>query len=175
MYALQEQAAPDAAGHDGKVLVIRRAHPGAKEGIPLQPLCVKCGLPASGTLARRFFWYPRWVYFFILVNVLVFAIVAVIARKRLDVQVPLCTRHRERRRKLILVAWLVALAGVALPIAFAALELQMVTSIFPAFLLLFGGGVMGAIVSNPIKPIRIDEGGGRFTGCSPAFFQNSVF
>ena len=174
MYATQGQPAPGPVVHDEE-LFIPRAHPGAKEGIPLQPLCVKCGLPASGTLARRFYWYPRWVYLFLLVNVIILALVALMVRKRLDVQVPLCTRHWERRRKLILVAWLVALAGVPLAFAFAALEVELETIVTTLVLLLLAAGAMGANVSNPIQPIRIDEGGGRFKGCSPAFFQNSVF
>jgi hypothetical protein len=63
-----------------------------EEDVP--DLCMKCGAPAEVRTDKTFAWYPPWVYVLILVNILVFAIVALVLTKKKRVPVPLCAAHR---------------------------------------------------------------------------------
>jgi hypothetical protein len=60
----------------------------------LPDLCMKCGTPAEVYKDKKFSWHPGWVYVLLLVNLLVFAIVALALTKRRRVRVPLCAAHR---------------------------------------------------------------------------------
>jgi uncharacterized membrane protein len=60
----------------------------------LPPRCMRCGEAPSLTKAKKFSWYPSWVYLLILVHLLVFLIVAAIMTKRMRVPVPLCEKHK---------------------------------------------------------------------------------
>jgi hypothetical protein len=82
------------------------------EDIP--DLCMKCGTLAEQRKDKTFNWYPPWVYVLILVNLVAFAIVAVVLTKKRRVPVPLCTAHRNHWlwRQLVLVGGFVGLAGL---------------------------------------------------------------
>jgi hypothetical protein len=88
----------------------------------LPDLCMKCGAPAEVHKDKTFAWYPPWVYVLILVNILVFAIVALVLTKKKTVPVPLCAAHRNHWlwRQLALVGGFVLLIGlIALFVAVA--------------------------------------------------------
>ncbi len=77
--------------------------------------CIVCHAPASGRpLRRKLFWHTPWWYLLILFNLLVYAIVAVIVRKRVDIGVGLCDTHRSRRRLWMALAWSLVLAAIGL-------------------------------------------------------------
>jgi hypothetical protein len=77
-------------------------------------LCMKCGAPAEVRKNKTFNWYPPWVYVLILVNLLVFAIVALVLTKKKRVPVSLCAAHRNHWlwRQVVLVAGFVGLVGL---------------------------------------------------------------
>lgn len=80
--------------------------------------CVKCNAPADGgRLPRRLYWHPGLVYLLLLVNILIYALVAIISRKRANIEVGLCARHRSKRRTAIWVSWGLFVASVGLFIA----------------------------------------------------------
>jgi hypothetical protein len=160
---------------EGKLLLVERARMGAAEGMPLPPLCVRCGKPAAGTIRRRFMWHPPWVYLLILPGLLFYAIVAMAVRKQLVLHVPLCAAHRTRRRNLLAASWIIALAGLAAPFLCAALGLNVGVGMLFLLLLVLLGAILGSSVAAPIRPTRIEERGGTFKGCSEAFLRNSVF
>ncbi len=83
----------------------------AGDGAVLPPRCVKCNA-AEGVVmkAKKFTWYPRWTLFLLLINLLVFAIVAVCLQKKATVTFGLCAKHR-RRRAIALAVCLGLLAG----------------------------------------------------------------
>src|SRR5262245_22344492 len=60
----------------------------------LPRVCMRCGAPAEELVRKKFSWRPTWVIAFILCNLLVFLLVALITTKRLGVLVPLCGKHR---------------------------------------------------------------------------------
>ncbi len=78
----------------------------------LPPHCVKCGAPASERHSARLHWHNPWLYALIPVSVLIYAIIAMVVRKRAVIEVGLCARHVRRRRNGRIAGWLVALTGV---------------------------------------------------------------
>lgn len=156
---------------DGSRLFVPRAHLGTDAGVPFPPFCVKCGAPSTAPLERSYYWHEPWVYLFILPGLLIYAILALAVRRRLNVIVPLCAEHRRRRRRTILAAWLVVLGGTAIPIALAA---QLGVGAGWTFLLIPVGIIAGGIIgvsANPLTPKRIDDAGGTFNGAGEPFLR----
>jgi hypothetical protein len=60
----------------------------------LPDLCMKCGAPAELYKDKKFSWHPGWVYVLLLVNLLVFVLVALALTRKRRVRVPLCAAHR---------------------------------------------------------------------------------
>ena len=82
---------------------------------PLPMRCVKCNAEASARYMWRktLSWHNPALYVLILFpGVLIYAIVALIVRKTSKVQAGLCEMHGRRRRKRVLIGWLIALAGI---------------------------------------------------------------
>ena len=80
-------------GHDywleGKSIVTKRA------GAKLPDRCIKCNGPRSGKRIRtRLFWHPAWVYGLILLNPLIYFMMALHVRLEASVALSLCRRHR---------------------------------------------------------------------------------
>ena len=76
--------------------------------------CVKCNEPTDdGQMKRKLYWHHPAVYLALIVNVLVYAIIAVCCRKRSCTSVSMCSKHRAARRKIMIVSWLCVLGGIA--------------------------------------------------------------
>jgi|694.fasta_scaffold34003_2 hypothetical protein len=104
---------PAAAGgplwRDGRLLVMHTTG-------TLPDVCVVCNAPAHGaTLRRKLYWHSPWWYLMLLVNVLLYIVVALIVRRQADVHVGLCAAHGRRRRRWIAAAWSLFAGAVALP------------------------------------------------------------
>lgn len=68
-------------------------------GSDLPPRCIVCNAPARLPVKKvRVSWHNPWIYVLLLVNILVYVIAAVIARKSADLHVGLCEQHTARRR-----------------------------------------------------------------------------
>src|SRR5437660_10981816 len=63
-------------------------------GYELPPVCMRCGAEATLYKRKRFSWYPPWLNVLILAGLLPYAIIVAIMTKRMNVNVPLCGRHR---------------------------------------------------------------------------------
>ena len=97
-----------AAWRDGNVVVMLA-------GGEIPHRCVKCNEPADEpTKERTLYWYNPWLYLLVLISILVFAIVALIVRKKAVVSAGLCADHKRRRRTALIVAWIGVLAGTLL-------------------------------------------------------------
>lgn len=60
----------------------------------LPMVCMRCGEPATVVKTKKMSWFPRWVFWLILVHVLIFGIVALIATRRARLQAPFCEQHQ---------------------------------------------------------------------------------
>jgi hypothetical protein len=112
--------------------------------------CVRCNAPANGfRLKRRLQWHPPAYYLLIFVGILIYAIVAIIVRKKALIHIGLCEKHRAERKWFILGSWLIVLAGVALIIV-GGVSGNGSNMLLGLLLLLIGaicGGAKGPVVS----------------------------
>jgi hypothetical protein len=98
---------------DGKILVMHRQ-------AQLPPNCIKCNAPGDNRpLKRNLTWHAGWAYLIILLNLIIYIIVAAIISSRATIYVGLCPRHRARRRLHMMIAWILFIASIAALIAAA--------------------------------------------------------
>jgi hypothetical protein len=108
---LREGAAPPAPG---AVLRFKKQMVLQSE-TPLPDRCVRCNAPANGfKLKRRLYWHSPVIYLLVLINLLIYVIVAICVRKKALLYVGLCERHRTQRQWFKAVGWLGVLGGIAL-------------------------------------------------------------
>jgi hypothetical protein len=88
------------------------------------------------------YWHHPGLYFLILLNILIYLIAALIARKKADVVLPLCTEHAESRKRAATIGGLLML----FPLMF-----------FGGFLGLLAGAIVNAVGANRIVPKKIDD------------------
>jgi hypothetical protein len=154
-----------AACRQGKDLIVPR-------GAALPANCVKCGAAAERPWRKKFHWHSPYIYLIILFNLLIYVIVALIVRKSIELNVPLCeTHHGDRKRYNILAAVLMLgalptglLIGMTIP-GSEGIAILMGTIMFVA------GLVFWVIASGYIRPKKIDETQAVFRGAGEAFLQ----
>lgn len=137
----------------------------------LPPRCVRCNEPAEEpTRSRKVYWHSPWIYLLIVVNLLIYIVVALIARKRAVVAPGLCGVHKKRRRIGIGIAWALLLGGIA--VVFVGAVRGGPDGAVAGVLLI----LVAAIVSTRVTPIlrarRIDAQYVRLKGCGAAFLDS---
>jgi hypothetical protein len=147
---------------DGKTLV-------ASHGAHFPDRCVKCNAPSDGyRLKRKLTWHPAAWYAVILVNLLVYAVVAMVVRKTSELHVGLCDTHRRRRR------WFIGL-GLGLPLlgfTGCSMAIEDPSGIWIGILGFVVGMVLLVLGTNVLTAERIDERFARIRGASPAFLAS---
>ena len=148
---------------DGKVLII------APEA-SLPPRCVKCNEPAEQPMkSRNVYWHHWTIYLLLLLNVVIYLIVGLATRRKARITPGLCRKHTGSRRLAIAIAWIGALASIALIVA--SFE-QDPPILFPiGILLLLASLIFGMIRGRLLWAKRIDKEYVRLIGCAPAFLQ----
>lgn len=156
----------EAFADGGHVIVLRGG------GLPGR--CVVCNAPSTGTVRRRFRWYPWWVNLLILPGLLFALIAILIMQKEMRLEVPLCDEHRRRRRMRLVacVAWMLA-SVVAVPVAWGWLSiLPGMVGAWMGFLAIISVLVslwVEQSVAGILRPRRITADAGRFSGAGNAF------
>lgn len=154
--------ASDGIFRDGKTLV-------ASHDALFPDRCVKCNQPAGGyRLKRRLTWHPQGWYALILVNVLVYAVVATIIQKKCEFQVGLCARHRQRRLGSIGL-------GLALPLlggVGCTMRIEDPSGIWIGILSFAVGMVLLIAGTSVLSAQRIDERFAHIRGASPTFLAS---
>jgi hypothetical protein len=143
---------------DGNLLVVR-------DGAPFPDRCVRCNEPAEGyRLKRTYYWHPPGWYLLILASVLIYAIAAMVVRKKATFAVSLCQRHRSRR------VHFVAL-GIGIPVlALAAWIATGNDAMGPILVIAILVGLVLAIVGTQLMtPKRIEDGYAYLKGAHPEF------
>jgi len=162
-HASLDPQGPESLWRDGNVLVMR-------PGSTLPPRCVKCNEPAELPLKpRKVYWHQPWVYI-LLLNLLVYALVALILRKRAVLAPGLCPRHRRHRWFGIALGWGGSLCALGL------MYLGATQDIFALVVLgltaLLGSVIAGVILARVVNPSRIDKDFVRLRGCGQAFLES---
>jgi hypothetical protein len=164
MAATTPSLAPSAT-RDGKILVVPR-------GSAFPANCVKCGEPAERPWRKKFYWHHPALYLMVIFpGLLIYAIVAMVVRKSIELSVPLCDVHQSERKRYIIIGTILLLgcipAGV---IAETELHLFDGAGFIVGTLMFFAGCIFLARI-NPIRPKKIDEFGAEFTGASEEFLK----
>ncbi|MEO1295939.1 MAG: hypothetical protein AAFW75_09065 [Cyanobacteria bacterium J06636_16] len=137
----------------GNLLVMQR-------DAELPDRCIKTNQPANG---RRFkatlYWHHPAIYFVLLINLIVYLVVAIIVRKKATVYFGVTEETLRKRRRTILWSCSVGLAGIVL--FFAAFSLQsesvMGTLVFLGFSLILGGLIGGIIKATLVRVARMED------------------
>ena len=101
--------------HHGRFLVMHKQ-------AALPDRCLKSNVPTQDRLKRSLYWHHPLVYLVLLINIIVYAIVATIVRKTAVLHIPLAQKYKRLRRRNMLIAWLLVFAGIACLVFGAALS-----------------------------------------------------
>ena len=133
-----------------------------QKGANLPNRCLVCNQPASVQFPKKMYWHSPWIYLLLIPSILIYAIVAMIARKKADVVLPLCTEHSDKRKRattigsLLIVFGLVAMFGSCTQAGEGSGDtFAMILGI--GTLVLFVGLIVLAVGSNLIVPKKIDD------------------
>jgi hypothetical protein len=162
-------AGPQGVWRKGALLVTTRT-------AVLPPVCVKCNQPADGSYQlRTYYWYHPALLLLAVVALLIFALVALITRKKADVTLGLCKQHHSKRIKLLTITWLLVLGGIAGLIAGVAIAANarggdltgtfvILVAIAAMIIAIFTG-----FGSRVIVPTKMDQQYAWFKGCGTEF------
>ena len=91
----------------GKLLVMHKA-------APLPDRCVKSNEPATRRLVRKLSWHHPAVYFALLLNLIVYVIIAMVLSKKATIHIAMSDRWFAKRRRAMFIGWGLVLASIAL-------------------------------------------------------------
>jgi hypothetical protein len=125
-----------------------------RSGTPLPDRCMRCNAPTNGyRLKRKFYWHPPAYFLFILLNLLIYAVIAMCVRKQATLHIPLCERHRVRRIQGIIACWVGVLTGIGLLIGAASKDSGIMACV--GVVLFLGGAIFGAVTGAKVSPVKI--------------------
>ncbi len=137
----------------------------------LPPRCVKCNADAVQPIKERtVYWHTPWLYVLILISILVYLIVALIARKSARIGPGLCEEHRRLRNNVILGSLLGAFAGIGLVIA--AIGNSSGALVLLGGLVLLAAIIVGMMKGRIVYAVRIDANRISLKGCGEAFLAS---
>ena len=140
-------------------------------GAELPHRCVKCNAPAEEpNKERTLYWHHPALYVIALFALLIYAIVALIVRKKATVAPGLCTAHRKRRNLWIAVGCLGPVVGLAL--AIQAGTGDNCGGMAAGGLLLLASIVTALIMARIVYAERIEGDYVRLRGCGEAFLAS---
>jgi hypothetical protein len=158
------RAATSMMWRDGKDLVLR-------PGGDLPDVCVKCNEPSDApTKARKLYWHHPGYYGLLVINVILYIIVAMIARKSARLSPGLCLVHKRKRMIAIAMGWLGFVIGMIVSVIAGG-------SGHPALALLAGLVMLGLMIASVVRSRivharRIDDRYIRLKGCGAEFLDS---
>lgn len=157
---------PSTAYRQGNKLVI-------PTGAPLPRYCVKCAQPVTGEFfKKKFQWHNPLLYLIALISPIIYIIVAMIVMKRVELLVPMCDEHRQRRKNLLIATWVLALGfipgGILAGSLFSDSDTGVGVGLLVGFLLFIAAFVTG-VKAIIMKPQEITPACATFTGVCEQF------
>ena len=163
--AVEEQGA---WRHEGTLIVRTR-------GALLPGRCVKCNAPVDHWVRRKLSWHHPALYILILAGIFWYVVLAVLLRKTAQLHLPLCSEHRSKLRRSMLVMWMIILAAAGMWVLAAIWDPREMGMkwllFFVGALTLLVGVIYGLRRSRVLKPIRIDDNFAWLKGASPQFLS----
>lgn len=137
----------------------------------LPPRCVKCNGPARQPVKERtYYWHSSALYLLILLNLIIYALVASIVRKKVRLSPALCDRHARMRGRALYGS--LAGFGLLLVAALAAIGRGMGITALLCFLAALAVGIAGSLLTRIVHAVGIDASGARFKGCGAEFLDS---
>jgi hypothetical protein len=133
--------------------------------------CVKCNAEVQGSLKKqKFYWHhPAW-FALVLVNVIIYVVVAMIVRRSAEVSYGLCATHkRQRRRGVFIVVGGMFLSFGLIVVGIASDLAPLIPIAILGFLVSI---VIGIVRGRTLLPVRIDKSGAQFKGCGEAYLAS---
>jgi len=136
--------------------------------------CIKCNEPADEpTKKRKVYWHHGALYLLILINALIYAIVALVVRKKALVSAGLCTEHKKRRRNALIFGWTgtivgLVLMGHGLGSSSSGSGVESLVGILAILVSIIAGMIFGRIVYAK----KIDKTYVRLKGCGVDFLDS---
>jgi hypothetical protein len=145
----------DGVWRSADILVLRK-------GNQLPGRCVACNQETPDRWQKTFYWAPPGLRFLILLNVIIYAIVMLVVRKRADLAVPLCPEHNEKRQRGTTQGWIALLVGIGFLIASFATMSTNDDGVKFGLLFLLGLALIitGSVLTTraiPLQPKKIDD------------------
>jgi drug/metabolite transporter (DMT)-like permease len=150
-------------------------------GATLPLACIKCGAPAAGPNIRKtFYWQPTGFFRFLPFPFSFIALlVGLLSRRKITVDIPICSIHRRRRKLGLLFTF--GFCGVGLVLIGIALNWAIGNSyadadnapviIFTGIVLLLIGALCFVFAGRLLSPSQIDADQATFTGACAKFLQ----
>jgi len=130
--------------------------------------CVKCNTATEAKqIKRNLCWHHPLISLLILVNILVYAVVAMIVRKRAVALISVCPQHRKMRRNAILTSWALVIGGPVVLIAGAANQSGWIAA--AGGVLFVAGITYGIVRGRLVTAKKIDKEFLWLSGCGPEF------
>jgi hypothetical protein len=134
--------------------------------------CVKCNAePQEPARQRTLYWHHPAVYLVIVFNIIIYAIVAAVVRRKIKVSPALCMEHAKQRRKIIIFAWLGILAAIVLPFMLANTE-NAAGWLMLCILLFIVAGLVGVFRSRLLYAKKIDGDEARLGGAGADYLDS---
>jgi predicted Zn-ribbon and HTH transcriptional regulator len=142
-------------------------------GAELPARCAKCGQAVSTRpIRRKLYWHSQWIYLLILLNLLIYAVVALIVRKKAIVNVPVCPDHRKRRALIITISWVMVFLSIGMFALAASVNNTGGLFVLIGLVLLLTGIILGIVKGTLVRAMRIDERFVWVKGFGPAFLAS---
>ncbi len=139
---------------DGRVLILHRL-------AVLPDRCVKSNEPTQERLKRSLYWHHPLIYLVLLINIIIYAIVATVVRKTAIVYIPLAKKYKRARLRNMLIAWSLVLAGfvcLVLGAAFSSPQNQYMVFLFALCpILILTGALWGLFGCRVVYAKKIDD------------------
>ncbi|MFO0867567.1 MAG: hypothetical protein U0935_01345 [Pirellulales bacterium] len=74
--------------------------------------CVKTNEPTQGRLRRKLYWHHPAIYLALLLNIIIYAVLASVLSHRATIEIGLSETGFSRRRKVMLISWIGVLLGI---------------------------------------------------------------
>jgi hypothetical protein len=159
-----QYAVPGAFWRSGPILMTRHA-------AVLPARCVKCNAELQEPLKKqRFYWHHQAWFALVLLNAIIYIVVAIMVRRHADVSYGLCALHRQRRKRGILLA--VGAVLLSLALLFVGIANSLPALILSALLVFLMSIVIAIVKGRTLLPVRIDKSGARLKGCGEAFLAS---
>lgn len=116
--------------------------------------CYKCNHPvAEPPIKRKLYWHPVAYYVFLFLNLFIYVIIAMFVRKRAEIEVYVCSHHRQRRKYFIIGGWCGAFLGFTMIMVGVTNDASWLTGL--GFLGFLGAIVAAMIGASLISAARI--------------------